>query len=98
MKLYTARSDFKQAIADAENGDQALFTHAWGMSSGPKCFQAAKIIGKLFDQHAARLEVTARSLGVRRVKICRLGHPWQHVDLVGKPLERAIERAEKVEA
>lgn len=93
MKHYTARSQFKQAVADAENGSQALFTHTWGLAAGPQCFQAAKVIGKLFDQDASRLEETARTLGVRRVKIDRLGHPWQHVDLVGKPLERAIVQA-----
>lgn len=98
MKHYTARSGFKLAIADAENGGQALFTHVWGMASGPKCFHGARVIGKLFDQNTRRLEETANALGVRRVKIDRRGHAWQHVDLVGKPLERAIARAEKVEA
>ena len=93
MKHYTARTDFKQAVADAANGGQALFTHNWGMATGSKCFHGAKVIGKLFDQNARRLEETARALGVRRVKIDRRDHPWQHVDLVGKPLERAIAMA-----
>ena len=94
MKHYTARSQFKQAIEDAVGGGQALFTHAWGLAQGPKCFHGAKRIGKLFDQNARRLEETARHLGVRKVKIDRLGKPEQHVDLVGQPLERAIARAE----
>ena len=97
MKYYSERDGYKQALQDAKNGEQALFTHWWiGTRDAPPCFRGRKFIGKLYDQNAARLEQTARGLGVRVIMIHHKGLPQQHVDLVGKPLEKAIERAEVV--
>ncbi len=83
----------KEAVDFALSGGQALCIHTWGLHMGPRCFQGAPVIGKLMDQDAARLEATARRLGVRRVVICRRGRPGQHVDLVGHPLLKAMQTA-----
>jgi hypothetical protein len=94
MKHYSKITDIKTAMADAAEGKQALFTHAWGLNIGARCFRGAPEIGKLFDQDARRLIETARSLGVNKVKIDHLGRPGQHVDLCGAPLRRAIAQTE----
>lgn len=57
------------------------------------CFKRAKRAGHLLDQDAGRLLDTAARLGVRRVYLHHGGTRLQHVDLCGKPLERAIAEA-----
>jgi len=43
----------------------------------------------LFDQDKERLIATAKWLGVRVIKVEREGKSLQHIDLCGKPLQRA---------
>ena len=61
----------------------------------PKCFRQARDAGKswghLIDNDRERLETTARRLGVRVIKVSRPGRNGQHIDLCGRPLERAME-------
>ncbi len=88
-----------EARAYAIEGGQAL--HVWrppstGWSSNdPAVFRRAASAGRpwahLFDLDRDRLRRTAWRLGVRRVVLHggRRGRPV-HVDLCGKPLERAI--------
>jgi hypothetical protein len=96
MRYYNNRRDLKTALKDAVAGEQALFVHVWGLPIGPACFSGAREIGKLFDQDARRLKETAHTLGVRKVKIDRLGMPEQHVDLVSTPLRMAVAQADPV--
>ncbi len=42
-----------------------------------------------FDQDLGRLEKTARKLGVRKVVVTAADMAYQHVDLCGKPLDKA---------
>ena len=83
------------AIEYARNGGQAL--HTWvpevDLAGAPRCFRRSALIGHLFDQDRRRLEATATALGVRRVEIHRPDKALQHVDLCGRPLERAMELA-----
>lgn len=94
MKRF-ARKNYREAMAYAANGEQALLVHAWNGPSRYACFNGAPEVGKLFDQDAARLVATAHRLGVRRVVVDREGQPGQHVDLVGEPLERAEREAQR---
>jgi len=88
MKLFQRR-EYRDAIAHAADGGQALLVHAWGGPSKVPCFNGAAMIGKLFDQDPARLVATVKRLGVRKIKVCREGQPGQHIDLVASPLDRA---------
>ena len=105
MKLFALR-ETREAKQFALDGGQAL--HVWGpedgtpwMAGGPNVFKRAASQGKpwghLMDQDAERLEKTVRRLGVRVVKIHHPGTVLQHVDLCGRPLDRAIEEAKKEE-
>jgi len=82
----------REARAHAAAGGQALhmmtgqWARGWG---GPRCFRQASEFAHLFDQDAARLEATARRLGVNRICISRPGTPSQHIDLCGAPLRQA---------
>lgn len=93
------RRQLADALAHAAAGGQALHlmsgSYAYLRSDTPSCFRGRSIIAHLFDQDAERLVATVRKLGVRVVCIERKGQPGQHVDLCGKPLERAIEFARK---
>lgn len=55
----------------------------------PRCFRESAHAAHLMDQDRDRLTKTAKRLGVRRVVIDQAGRPGQHVDLCGKPYERA---------
>jgi hypothetical protein len=83
-------------IAHVEAGGQAL--EQWDKSytmtpTAPRCFKG-KDFAKLYDDNACRLRATARRLGVRVVKIDHPGEPGkQHVDLVGRPMRRALAEA-----
>ena len=87
------------AIAWSAAGGQALhlMNHSGGLYSYrervPECFKRTKTFGHLFDQDEERLEATARRLGVRRVVVAKRGTKRQHVDLCGRPLERAMVEA-----
>jgi hypothetical protein len=94
MICYTKREQLWQALADAKQGKQALFLHRWiGGPHVPPPFQGSKLIGKLFDMDKKRLVETARHLGIRVIKIDRLNQVGQHIDLVGRPLEMALQLA-----
>lgn len=82
----------------ADAGGQAL--HVWqGNWPGPKprCFVNGREWGHLIDRDHARLVATARRLGVHVVCVSRPGERGQHIDLCGRPLERAIEEAHAAE-
>jgi len=85
--------ELEAAVAFAAAGDQALhmmpgsFAHM--RKDTPGCFRRGGQIAHLFDTDLVRLVATARRLGVRIIKVERGGTPRQHIDLCGKPLERA---------
>lgn len=62
--------------------------------AGPRCFSKYDEYGYLMDRDEARLVLTARRLGVCSIKVEKRGTPMQHVDLCGRPLERAKALAE----
>lgn len=86
-----------EAIACAAAGGQALHLHRIIVDErrAPQCFVRAvrrgEDIAHLFDQDKDRLVKTVKKLGVRVIKIERIGTPRQHIDICGKPLERAKE-------
>ena len=94
MLCYTERKHLPLALEDAKQGKQALFLHKWiGGPNVPLPFQGSRLIGKLFDMNQRRLLLTALSLGIKVIKIDRPGQIKQHIDLVGPPLERALQLA-----
>ncbi|HUX00069.1 MAG TPA: hypothetical protein VMY35_03735 [Phycisphaerae bacterium] len=99
MRLFGHRQ-VREAKAHAAAGGQAL--HVWnpgqsGYPGAPRTFSTCALLGKpwahLFDQDIPRLLATARRLGVRRVVVANRNAPGQHVDLCGRPLERAMAQA-----
>lgn len=102
MKRFEQRQ-LREAIAHAAAGGQALHvcnTRQLGvdlMPGAPQCFKWSKQFAHLFDQNRDRLRATARKLGVRVIFVDRAGTPQQHIDLCGRPLERALEVASGVE-
>lgn len=91
MRLFATRQIY-EAFEFAEAGGQAL--HVWTPSEmwrgrSPRPFRRAKEWAHLIDNDAERLERTAKALGVRVIVIGRHGRRGQHIDLCGKPLERA---------
>lgn len=58
----------------------------------PLCFRGKEFC-KLYDADELRLIATARRLGVRVVKVDRRGDKYQHVDLIGGPMLRALAEA-----
>jgi hypothetical protein len=99
MRVFERR-DLHAAIAYAEGGGQAIHLHRFVTPSAPAVFKAAvkkgEYIAHLFDQDKERLTTTVRGLGVRVVKVEREGTPYQHVDLCGLPLARAVAQAENI--
>jgi hypothetical protein len=81
--------EMAKAYAHADEGGQALVIIPRRAVEGPRCFRKYSEYAYLMDRDAARLKRTARKLGVRVIKIDRPGETGQHVDLCGKPLERA---------
>ena len=63
----------------------------------PACFARSETFAHLLDYDHDRLVATARRLGVRVIKVDRQGRRGQHIDLCGRPLERAISEAEDTE-
>lgn len=86
--------EVREAIEHSENGGQALHCHRLLAGPAPRCFvrdvNTGKDIGHLFDQDKNRLVKTAKSLGVKVIKIDREGTTRQHIDLCGKPMENAL--------
>ncbi len=99
MKSFEQR-DLRAALEHAASGGQALHLHRIiaDTRKAPKCFKDAVArgdrIAHLFDLDRNRLIATVRKLGVRIVHVEREGTPKQHVDLCGKPLQRAIDSCE----
>lgn len=95
MKIFQQR-ELREAIAYAAAGGQALHVCSSAQfvtAAAPGCFKRSKQFAHLLDQNAVRLVKTAKRLGVRVVVVERSAEPRQHVDLCGKPLERAITQA-----
>jgi hypothetical protein len=103
MKVFQMR-ELKEAVEYAKQGGQAL--HVWNPSvlgppeeifpHAPKVFLRNKSQwAHLFDQDLGRLKKICRKLGVNKMKPERVGTDKQHIDLCGKPLERAIKMAEE---
>jgi hypothetical protein len=100
VKVFTQWA-LRAALAHAAAGGQAVHCHRVivDRSRAPRCFVAAvdrgEDIAHLFDRDKARLEATARRLGVRVVVVEHEGLPGQHVDLCGAPLSRALVEARR---
>ncbi len=95
MKVFEERQIF-EAYKFAAGGGQALhlFSDPGVYPGAPACFKKSREAAHLFDQNTKRLIATARQLGVRVIKIGRIGMSKQHVDLCGRPLRQAIKFAE----
>jgi hypothetical protein len=90
MKSFEMK-DIQNAKDYALQGWQALHVHT--LNSGHPLFRRYPEIGHLFDMNKARLIATAKELGVRVIKVEREGQTGQHIDLCGKPFEKAVIRA-----
>lgn len=90
MKLFQEKQLY-EAYEFAAAGGQALhfFSDPGTYLGAPGVFKASRVAAHLFDRDTERLITTARKLGVRVIKIGRKGTPKQHVDLCGRPLQRA---------
>lgn len=83
--------EIRKAIDYSLHGGQALHIH--NMNVGHPLFKRYPKIAHLFDMNKNRLIATARRLGVRVIKVEREGADGQHIDLCGKPFERACQEA-----
>jgi len=94
MKLFEERQ-LMEAYAHAKEGGQALhlFSDPGIYPGCPNCFKRSRETAHLLDYNLGRLIATAKSLGVRVIKIGRKGRRGQHIDLCGKPLQRAKDQA-----
>lgn len=95
MKIFYPRR-LRDAYTYADSGGQCLhlMDHSGGCyPNAPSCFKRAKRFAHLIDHDYDRLISTARRLGVRNVVVSRIGKRGQHVDLCGKPLERALKES-----
>lgn len=98
MKTFRRRH-LREAIAYAAQGGQALHLHRMIAvpRRAPRVFaraiEAGEPLGHLFDQDRDRLVATVLGLGVCVIRVERPGMPGQHIDLVGRPLQRAITQA-----
>lgn len=87
-------NDMFDAAEYAERGGVGLFCHEWtGGTEAPKPFRGTKIIGKLFSRNRNILLALGTRFGVKVIKVDRPGQRFQHIDLVGVPLNRAREAA-----
>lgn len=86
MKQFAWR-ELNEARRFALNGGQSLHVHS--LTQGHPLFSRYSEIAHLFDQDKERLVATVKSLGVNVIKVEHEGTPSQHVDLCGKPFERA---------
>lgn len=96
MRIFH-QNRIREAVAYARGGGQALHLHRLLTPRAPACFVKAvergETIAHLFDMDLERLKVTAHELGVKVIVVEHEGTIWQHVDLCGKPLEKAKARA-----
>lgn len=79
------------AYGHSKAGGQALHLHT--LTTGHPLFKRYREIAHLLDMDKERLVATAKALGVRVIKVEHEGTLKQHIDLCGKPLERAKLRA-----
>jgi len=95
MKLFEER-ELLAAYEHAKRGGQALhlFSNPGLYPGAPACFKRSKEAGHLFDYDRHRLIRTAKRLGVRNIRVSRLGRQGQHIDLCGMPLENAKAESE----
>lgn len=98
MKLFQWK-EVREARAHSLKGGQAVHLNPDWM---PNFFPNAPLVFKrkrnwvhLMDQDEHRLIATAQRLGVRVIKVSEKGLPDQHIDLCGKPAERAVQEASK---
>ena len=84
------RDEVDAAIQYAAADGQALHVYPALAMDAPACFKRSRTWGHLYDYNADRLKTTARKLGVRVIVVHHAGRRDQHIDLCGKPLERAI--------
>lgn len=94
MKLFQQR-ELREALAFSAAGGQALhiISGRFGHSPGaPGVFHHQSEIAHLFDRNMVRLILTAKSLGVRVIKVERPGQEGMHVDLCRQPLANARDR------
>lgn len=102
MKIFSD-IEIEEAYDYARAGGQALHLHQIiaDRNKAPRCFVQAvdrgEDIAHLFDQDYRRLFETARKLGVKIIVAEGRGTHWQHIDLCGTPLKKAIAMAEKEE-
>lgn len=98
LQLFSVR-EVKQAREHSMQGGQAL--HVWtppagGWPSAPAVFnRKRKQWGHLMDQDAERLVATAKRFGVRKIVVSQEGKPYQHIDLCGQPLKRALQSCDQ---
>lgn len=90
MKIFQSKEIF-EAYEHAKSGGQALHIHS--LTFGHPLFKRYPEIAHLLDQDRERLIATARRLGVRVIKVEGSGTHRQHIDLCGKPFERAKTQA-----
>lgn len=90
MKRFEMKQ-IREAQSFALQGGRALHIHTF--NEGHPMFRRYPVIAHLFDQDKYRLIATAVHLGVRVIKIGREGEPGQHIDLCGKPFDRACTEA-----
>ena len=90
MKLFAER-ELLAAYEHAQQGGQALhlFSSPGLYPGAPACFKKSKKAGHLIDYDRHRLIRTAKRFGVCVIRIGRLGRRGQHIDLCGRPLEKA---------
>lgn len=94
MKLFQ-RNQIDEALEYASRGKQSLHIYpSLKRMNAPKMFMRYSTWGHLLDQQPGRLRKTAKRLGVKIVKIHKPGTKSQHVDLCGRPLDRAIKLCE----
>ena len=87
MKQFEMK-DLKTAKDYSLQGFQALHIHT--LNAGHPLFRRYSKIGHLFDMNKITLIATAKRLGVRIIKVEREGETEQHIDLCGKPFEKAM--------
>lgn len=98
MKIFQHR-ELLEAYKYVAEGGQAL--HLWTKEAIkiwkqgapehiPSCFQKTKRWAHLMDLDKERLVETAKRLGVKVIKVAQKGRRSQHIDLCGKPLDKAI--------
>jgi hypothetical protein len=90
--------ELEQAYAHAAAGGQALHlmsgSFAYLRTDTPNVFKGRKMIAHLFDQDQKRLIQTVQRLGVRVIRVERVGERGQHIDLCAGPLDRALKLCE----